>query len=186
MTGRRGSATVAVITAVALIGCSSGRSAPADADVAARTCSALRQINNRVVDVVNESVDDIGAAAADERLEPVVDALGEVRAELLAWDQEIDELDLPAGDEGRILIRQLHAGAAAALDELDRRAEGLEATVTVADDEVGGFVGGWFNSVEKVVSSLEPEIFRFERRDLKQAFLDDPACRNVIQQFVND
>ncbi len=32
----------------------------------------------------------------------------------------------------------------------------------------------------------EPEIFRFERTEFKQAFLDEPDCRNVIQPFVND
>jgi hypothetical protein len=57
---------------------------------------------------------------------------------------------------------------------------------TVPDDEVQGVVGTWFNAVEKIVSSLEPEIFRFERREFQQAFLDEPACRNVIQQFVVD
>ena len=57
---------------------------------------------------------------------------------------------------------------------------------SVDDAEVQGVVGIWFNSVEKVVSSLEPEIFRFERREFKRAFLDEPDCRNVAQQFVND
>ncbi len=49
-----------------------------------------------------------------------------------------------------------------------------------------GVVGTWFNTIEKVFSVSEPEIFRFERTEFKQAFLDEPDCRNVIQQFVND
>jgi hypothetical protein len=52
--------------------------------------------------------------------------------------------------------------------------------------EIDGVDEAWFNSVEKVMSVSEPEIFRFERRAFKQAFLDEPACRDVIQQFVND
>ena len=56
----------------------------------------------------------------------------------------------------------------------------------VADDDVQGQVGIWFNSIEKVMSVSEPTIFTLERFELKQAFLDEPNCRNVIQQFVND
>jgi hypothetical protein len=181
-----------MLAALAAAGCSGGESEDAaggasDAEIAATTCEALREINNEVVDVVNTSVAGIAALPSDTRLVPVRAGVEDLRTELLDWDRRIDELDLPDTSETGLLATQLHDGVDDALAELDDQAAEFAAMdPTVPDDEVQGVVGTWFNAVEKIVSSLEPEIFRFERREFQQAFLDEPACRNVIQQFVVD
>jgi hypothetical protein len=102
-----------------------------------------------------------------------------------AWQRRIGTIEIDGVDEADELRSQLMVGADRALDELPRQGELLRSG-PIPDREVQGAVGGWFNSVEKVMSVSEPEIFRFERRAFKQAFLDEPACRDVIQQFVND
>ena len=84
------------------------------------------------------------------------------------------------------LRRQLTVGAERALDELERQRDAVGWSGPIPDREVQGAVGEWFNSVEKVMSVSEPEIFRFERQELRRAFLDEPACRHVIQQFVDE
>jgi hypothetical protein len=175
---------VAVAIGLAAVGCSSRSS---DATIASTTCEALRGVNNRIITIVNESVADIGALAPDRRRPPVREGLDSVGRELDAWAEQIDVLDLPEVSEIGMLRAQLSDGVIDAKAELeDQAAEFAASDEPVPDDEVAGFVGNWFNAVEKVVSSIEPRIARFERREFKQAFLDEPACRNVVQPFVND
>jgi hypothetical protein len=160
---------------------------PTDAETAVTVCDALRDVNNRVVDAVNDSVAGIASRAPEERLPAIAEGAEAVDGRLAEWSDRIDDLVLPRGAEGDELRRQLVDGVAGARHELDdQRAEFDGADGPVPDGEVAGLVGTWFNAVEKIVSSLEPEIFRFERREFKQAFLDEPACRNVVQPFVND
>jgi len=184
---RRRMAAAAVVA-----GCVAACSAPTtdattDSTTASVVCAGLRTVNNDVVDDVNASVAGIATEQPGDRLPRIIEGVDAIEADLDRWAGEIDDLDLPDGDESVELRRQLHGGIAAARAELvDQRRLFEAGEQTVIDDEVQGVVGIWFNAVEKVVSSLEPEIFRFERREFKQAFLDEPECRNVVQQFVND
>ncbi len=159
----------------------------ADEQTASVVCNALRAADNQVIDAVNASVAGIASKEPDGRLPAILEGVDAVAQALDEWDDEIDRLELPDTDESRELRRQLHRGVSGAKAELDDQHRLFQAgEQSVVDAEVQGVVGIWFNSVEKIVSSLEPEIFRFDRRDFKQAFLDNPDCRNVIQQFVND
>ena len=161
--------------------------APTDSAFALATCNALRAFDNQLVDVVNGSVAGISSLPAGERPPLLLGGLDDARAAVQAWDDGIDSIDLPALDEAAELRRQLHRGAAEALSELDDQSgEWATLPAELPDDEVQGEVGIWFNTIEKVMSVSEPEIFTFDRVEFKQAFLDEPNCRNVIQQFVND
>ena len=99
--------------------------------------------------------------------------------------RRVETIDLGDADEVDELRRQLTVGAERALDELERQRDTLRSG-PIPDREVQGAVGEWFNSVEKVMSVSEPEIFRFKQQGLRRAFLDEPACRHVIQQFVDE
>jgi hypothetical protein len=179
--GRR--IALAVVVALAA-GCGDNSQ---DAETAATLCNELRALDNRIVDHVNGSVEGINEQSADARLDRIVQGVDEVAAELQAWDRRIDAIELPEIAERAELREELHAGVDAALAELEDQRRAFESgPSSVADDEVQGVVGIWFNAIEKVFSVSEPEIFRFERTEFKQAFLDEPDCRNVIQQFVND
>jgi hypothetical protein len=161
--------------------------AAADARTAFNVCSALRETVNGIVDAVNASVAGVNAIAPVDRTRAFLDGAAAIDAELTAWAVRIDDLSLPPGDEGRELRRQLEAGLADGRRELDEERDELQASESaVPDEQVAGAVGAWFNSVEKVMSSLEPEIHRFERHGFKQAFLEEPTCRHVVQPFVND
>ena len=100
----------------------------------------------------------------------------------------VADLDLPAIDEEPKLRAEVERGARLAVDEVQaERARFAEDVPSgVADDDVRGRVGQFFNSVEKVMALVEPSIAQYERRPLQRAFLDEPSCRHVIQQFRVD
>jgi hypothetical protein len=164
---------------------SCGPDPSADAETALVVCDELRSFDDGLVDIVNGSVAGIAGLPPDERAGAIADGLEAARDAVEAWTTRIDGLELPDVDEADRLRAQLHDGASEALAELDDQ-RGKLRVGALPDREVQGAVGEWFNSVEKVMSVVEPQIFQFERHEFKQAFLDEPNCRNVIQQFVND
>jgi hypothetical protein len=180
---------VAVAASLGLMGLVLGGACAAepsgDDQVASTVCEELRLHDNRLVDLVNASVAGISALPAGQRADAIRSGLDHVEIELLAWSERVGEISLDNIDEADALRTQLAVGAGLALEELERQRDLLRSG-PIPDGEVQGAVGQWFNSVEKVMSVSEPAIFKFQRREFKQAFLDEPACRNVIQQFVND
>lgn len=165
-------------------GCGSGES-PSDAAVASTVCEALRTFDDALVDAVNASVAGLSSLPPTARPGALEQGFVEVRAEVAAWREEAAHLELGDGAEAEMLGMQLTTGADEALAELDDQHVAFR-TDEIADRDVQGAVGEWFNSIEKVMSVSEPEIHRFVRRDFKQSFLDEPACRHVIQPFRND
>jgi hypothetical protein len=145
----------------------------------------LRAHDNRLVDLVNASVVGIASLRADDRADAIRSGFADVEAEVVSWRQRVEAIDPSDVDEAAELRAQLVLGSDRALEEIERQRGSLPSG-SIPDREVQGAVGGWFNTVEKVMSVSEPQIFRFERREFKQAFLDEPACRHVIQPFVND
>ena len=75
-----------------------------------------------------------------------------------------------------------------AVDEVSRRARGRSRQTgpTVDDADTHGRVGEFFNSIEKVLSVVEPTIATYDRRELQEAFLAEPDCTHVIQPFRLD
>jgi protein-tyrosine-phosphatase len=174
---------VLAATAMALVACDPDPSQ--DERAAEVLCEELRAHDDRIVDLVNTSVAAISERSEDERSRAISDGLDQVEAEVVVWRDHIDDIDLGAGQEVDELRRELRDGAERALDELASQRTTLRSG-PIPDRDVQGAVGEWFNAVEKVMSVSEPSIFGFERHAFKQAFLDEPACRHVIQRFVND
>jgi hypothetical protein len=155
--------------------------------MAQTVCDALRTLDNEIIAVANRSSAGIDEVAADRRMARIDDAITEVEGIVEAWGRRITELDLPAELHGDVVRDQLVAGVPAALAELaDQQAKFAAGDQVVPDDEVRGVFGVWFNSIEKVLSVLEPEIFRLDDPAVEQAFLDEPSCRNVVQLYVVD
>jgi hypothetical protein len=174
---------VTVIGAIAVSACDSG---PSDIErTASAVCEELRAHDDRIVDLVNASVAGIATLPAGDRAEAISGGLDAVTAEVEVWQRRLDTVDLGDAEEVDELRRQLTVGAERALDELTRQRASLRSG-PIPDREVQGAVGEWFNSVEKVMSVSEPEVFRLDRQEARQAFLDEPACRHVIQQFVDE
>lgn len=154
---------------------------------AATTCAALRTLDNDLVRAVNSSVASINTLPADERIGAILDGADSIGAILDDWRSTVDDLDLADTTQSEELRRQLGVGADEAIAELARQRELFEAQPgLVVDREVQGVVGTWFNSVEKVLSVLEPEMAGFDDAVFESAFQDQPDCRHVIQRYVVD
>lgn len=155
--------------------------------VAATTCAALRTLDNELVRTVNRSVASINSLAAEERMPSIlqgVDAVGEV---LDDWRTTVEDLQLGEDARSAELRRQLRVGADEAIAELARQRRVFEEQpAVIVDREVQGVVGTWFNSVEKVMSVIEPELAGFDDPQFETAFQDEPNCRHVIQRYVVD
>jgi hypothetical protein len=159
-------------------------SAADDAATARAVCGALRSYVNALADVANRAVDGIGGREPEERISLVIVGFGEALATVDTLRTMFSDLDLPPVPERDDLRSELVAGlddaTAELIDEQDRFiGDGDELAMGPAQ----GIAGTWFNAIEKAMSVSEPEIYRYERTDFKQAFLDEPDCRHVIQQF---
>ncbi len=175
-----------VVASVLLVACQSG-SGPDRTEFARTVCEELRRFDDELVDIVNDSVSGIASRPPDERGPAIAAGLERADTALIAWRDRIATLQLPEIGEAEIVRDQLATGAALGSKELDDQRNAMSGRADRIDDrDVQGAVGEWFNSIEKVMSVLEPEIYKLERREVKQAFLDEPACRHVIQQFRND
>lgn len=151
------------------------------------TCAALRSLDNDLVHAVNASVASINTLPADERMAAILDGADSIGEILDDWRSTVDELDLADDAHSDELRGQLRVGADEAVAELVRQRQTFEdQPELVVDREVQGVVGTWFNSIEKVMSVIEPEIAGFDDAAFEQAFQDEPACRHVIQRYVVD
>jgi hypothetical protein len=151
-------------------------------------CSALRGQANVMTEIANTAAADIHEKSPEERYTSLFAGYDRGAAASNEFSASLAALELPAIAELDDLIAQISAGADAAaaefVDEQARFAE--EVGGEVADGDARGRVGELFNSIEKANSLVEPVIVRYERVELKRAFLAEPECRYVIQQFVLD
>jgi hypothetical protein len=159
-----------------------------DETIALGLCSALRGQANVMTEIANTAAADIHEKSPAERYAALFDGYDRGAAASNAFRDSLDDLSLPTIPELEDLIGQIAAGADAAaaefVDEQARFADAVDGEV--ADDDARGRVGELFNSIEKANSLVEPVIVRYERVELKRAFLEEPECRYVIQQFVLD
>ena len=170
-----------------MVACASDSDSAAENELARTVCDELRGFNDELVDIVNGSVAGIASLPADERGPAIAAGLEHADTALTGWGERVATMELPELDEAEIVRDQLASGAVLGAGELDdQRATMTGRADRIDDRDVQGAVGEWFNSIEKVMSVVEPEIFKLQRREVKQAFLDEPACRNVIQQFRLD
>jgi hypothetical protein len=176
----------AVLVAVTVSsGCSSGPSA--DEELAATLCGALRDHTNDLVDVANDTAAGIYDYSPTERVARVETGYAEADDSLTAWTDTVRALDLPDVAEAEDLRADLLDGIDQGHAEIDdERVSFAETYATMPDEEVRGAIGFWFNSIEKVMSVSEPAIATYDRKALERAFLDEPSCRHVTQQFRVD
>jgi hypothetical protein len=159
-----------------------------DEAVAFGLCSALRGQANVMTEIANTAAADIHEKSPEERYTALFDGYDRGAEASVAFSDSLDDLSVPEIPELDDLIGQVSAGAdAAAAEFVDEQARFAgDVGGEVADDDARGRVGELFNSIEKANSLVEPVIVRYERVELKRAFLEEPECRHVIQQFVLD
>jgi hypothetical protein len=159
-----------------------------DETVAFGLCSALRGQANVMTKIANTAAADIHEQSPVDRYTALFDGYARGADASISFRDSLAELSLPAIPELDDLIGQIATGAdAAAAEFVDEQARFAAAVGgEVGDDDARGRVGELFNSIEKANSLVEPVIVRYERVELKRAFLDEPECRYVIQQFVLD
>jgi hypothetical protein len=155
-----------------------------DAATASAVCGALRTYVNELVDNANDAIDGISTVAPEQRLDRVLDGFDAALATIERQRTVFADLELPGAPERDAVRGELIAGLDDAAAELtDERADVASRADEFATGSAQGIAGTWFTAVEKVMSVSEPEIYKYERVEFKQAFLDEPDCRNVIQQF---
>jgi len=178
--------SIAVTTAPATLANPTGGSQ--DAAAAMEICRALRAQANVRTDIANATVADVGEQTPEERYQTLFDGYDTAAEAERVFGESLADLDVPEIPERSDLLSEVADGADAAaaefVDEQGRFADAVDGVVTDADWQ--GRVGEFFNSVEKANSLVEPAIARYDRRELQHAFLDEPECRYVIQQFVID
>jgi len=180
-----GAGVAALLAMVAAVGCSSGPSA--DEELAATLCGALRDHTNDLVRIANDTAAGINDLTPTERVERVETGYAQADDSVAGWGDAVRSLDLPAVAEAEDLRADLLKGVEEGHAEIDdERRAFAETYSTMPDGEVRGAMGFWLNSIEKVMSVSEPAIATYERRALEEAFLDEPTCRHVIQQFRLD
>lgn len=159
----------------------------ADAVTAATLCGWLVTADSRLGDVANDAVAGISAATPAARHRAIMagyDAAIRVAEDLPA---QLDDLDLPDVPERQRLVAEVDAGAGAAVAELSDEREVFAARdPAVADEDVFGIVGQFFNGFEKAMSALEPDLSRDARPELQAAFLGEESCQFVVQPFTLD
>jgi hypothetical protein len=178
----------ALVVASAIVGCSddgASNAQSADAAMATALCGALREQTNALVRIANDAVAGIGASAPESRRASILAGFDAAEVAAAAFAEGIADLDLPSIDEADELRAEVERGARLGVEEVaeERTLFAEQVPGAIADDDVRGRVGQFFNSIEKVMSVAEPAIAEYERRDLQRAFLDEPTCRHVIQQF---
>jgi hypothetical protein len=155
-----------------------------DAAIARAVCGALRAYVNELVDVANAAVEGIGGREPDERISLVMDGFDTALDAIDGARGAFSDMDLPPVPERDVLRSELLAGLDDATAELvDERMSFETRADELAAGSAQGVAGTWFNAIEKAMSVSEPEIYRYERVEFKRAFLDEPDCRHVIQQF---
>jgi hypothetical protein len=159
--------------------------ASADAATASTVCERLRRFTNDLVGAANDAVTGINERTPPERTGAILAGFDDGLRIAEQYVEEAAQLPIdPDVPERDALLGELRAGAEAAVAELvDERARFATEVPEVTDDDVRGRVGQFFNALEKAMSVTEPAIAAYDRRDLQVAFLDEPACRHVIQQF---
>lgn len=185
---KAGRGAVVLLAGALLSACStpSGRDEAAgdDARLAVALCAALRDQTNDLGRVANQAVAGISDQPPDERYSSILAGFDQAQQVAKAFRASIGSLELPEVAETADLRDQVAEGAAIAVDELVRERVAFEGEgATVSDEDIQGRVGAFFNSIEKVLSVVEPSIAGYARRPLQQAFLEEPTCRHVIQPF---
>ncbi len=185
-------ASLVVFGTVAATACSDGsadgNSHAAETEVARTVCGRLRTYTNDLVKVANDTVTGINTLTPEQRTAAILVGFDNGLEVARGHAELVDQLELdPAVAESESLHDVMVAGAANAIDELtDERAAFEREVPTVQDDDVAGRTSQFFNAFEKAMSVTEPAIAVYHRRALSEAFLGEPTCRHVIQQFRID
>jgi hypothetical protein len=190
--GKLWSAVVALTVVAVPAACDSGDDDGDAGDAAASTeatetadivCTMLRDWNNDLGEVVNATsqtiTDEDDPATANDVL---VGGFDEMIRLAEQHRREVDDLELPAVDQGDELIEELAAGADESIDVLDEERDQAAELEPIALDDQGAALGWTFTGVERALSVIEPDIGAYDE-DLQRAFAADEGCEHVIQPF---
>jgi hypothetical protein len=156
---------------------------PEAADTADVVCTMLRDWNNDISGVMNDTSQtvtdqDDPDTAADVLVSGFTEMIGLAREHRA----QVDGLELPAVVGREQLVDELAGGADESIAVLqDERAHAADLG-PVPLEEQGGAIGGAFTGVERALSVIEPQIGAYDA-DLQQAFRTDEDCTHVIQPF---
>jgi hypothetical protein len=155
------------------------------ASAALVVCSDLRAFANDLVRIANDAVAGISSLQSRERTDVLLEGFDAALAVAETRRSQVAALPLP-DDLAHVddLRAELRVGAVSAVEELtDERATFEREVPEVTDDDVSGRVGQFFNAFEKAMSVTEPALAGYDDESFAQAFIDEPSCRHVVQQY---
>lgn len=189
---RNGFCTAVVVTAgvVGAAGCARSDGdvtiamASPEARLARTVCEALRSRYNTFGGIANDAASTVNDLSPVERHQAILSGYDTALDAARDYEQRVTVLMLPEVDETARLRDELHEGATEGIDELlDSRAEFADGPHEFSDGDIAGQVFTFFNAIEKTDAVAEPDIVEYQRDAFREAFVDEPSCKNVIQPF---
>jgi hypothetical protein len=151
------------------------------AEVADSVCTLLRDWNNDLSGIINDTSRAITDADDPETANGVLlEGFDRMIASAEAHVDEVDDLDLPPVPDRALILETLRAAARASADVLTEAVPELEELPPIGVPEQGWALSGAFLVYERATSAMRPQATTWAA-DLREAIAADEGCDFVIQ-----
>jgi hypothetical protein len=151
------------------------------AEVADSVCTLLRDWNNDLSGIINDTSRAITDADDPETAnEVLLDGFDRMIASAEAHAEDVDDLDLPPVPDRTLILEALRAGAMASADVLTEALPELEELPPIGVPEQGWALSGAFLVYERATSAMRPQAAAWGA-DLREAIAAEEGCDFVIQ-----
>src|SRR5918993_1938352 len=151
------------------------------AEVADSVCTLLRDWNNDLSGIINDTSRAITDADDPETAnEVLLDGFDRMIASAEAHAEDVDDLDLPPVPDRTLILETLRAGAMASTDVLTEALPELEELPPIGVPEQGWALSGAFLVYERATSAMRPQAAEWDE-ELRRAIAEDEGCDFVIQ-----
>jgi hypothetical protein len=151
------------------------------AEVADSVCALLRDWNNDLSGIINDTSRAITDADDPETANGVLlDGFDRMIASAEAHADDVDDLDLPPVPDRTLILETLRAGAMASAEVLTEALPELEELPPIGVPEQGWALSGAFLVYERATSAMRPQAATWAA-DLREAIAGEEGCDFVIQ-----
>jgi hypothetical protein len=152
------------------------------ATAAATVCGLLRDMDNDLADIANDTALRVrNSSDPHQRVDEVLDGFDRLLARVELYDAAVATLDPTGRVVGDALVADLAGGAEDARAELIDERAAFALLPSVEDGDMTGRVGQFFNAIEKTMSVIEPVLADAVDAPTAAVFDAEPSCRFVVQ-----